>query len=248
MMRPAIAGLLTVSALFAQATPSIEVASVRVHSPKNPDRSAPQISGDRLTIGGNVNQLVMYSYDLKAWQISGGPPWVTHSSTETDYYDISVKADGGEPLTQPRARQLLQSLLAERFRLSVHREKREAPVYALVRGRGPKLKESEAETPCRSAGKANAATVISSFTNCPIDALLRVLAGAADRPVLDQTGLTGHYDFKIEFARDPAAATADSDVPTLFTAVQDQLGLKLESQKGTVEVTVIDRVERPTEN
>jgi uncharacterized protein (TIGR03435 family) len=81
-----------------------------------------------------------------------------------------------------------------------------------------------------------------------MDALVRVLAGASDRPVLNQTGLPGLYDYKLEFARDPAAAAAESNVLSIFTAVQEQLGLKLESKKGLVEIFVIDRAERPSEN
>jgi uncharacterized protein (TIGR03435 family) len=81
-----------------------------------------------------------------------------------------------------------------------------------------------------------------------MDALVRVLSGAADRPVLDATGLSGVYDLKLEFARDPAAAASETNVASIFTAVQEQLGLKLESRKGPVEVVIIDSVERPSEN
>jgi uncharacterized protein (TIGR03435 family) len=78
--------------------------------------------------------------------------------------------------------------------------------------------------------------------------LVRVLSGAADRPVLDETGLAGFYDFKVEFARDPAAAIAESNTTSIFTAVQEQLGLKLESRRAPIEVYVIESAERPTEN
>ena len=80
-----------------------------------------------------------------------------------------------------------------------------------------------------------------------MSSLVRVLSSAADRPVLDQTGLTGFYDYKIEFARDPAAF-AETSAPSIFTAVQEQLGLKLEPQKGPIEVFTIDHAERPSQN
>jgi uncharacterized protein (TIGR03435 family) len=232
------------TALPAQTPPAIDVASIRVIRPGSAG-GAPEISGNRLTRGGNVNQLVMYAWNLKAYQIAGGPAWVTNPSVESDYYDISVVAEGAESLTPATARLLMQDVLTERFHLSVHREQREMPVYALVRGKsGPKLKESAADATCKSAAKVTLATVSDNFMGCTMDFLMRVLAGAADRPVLDRTGLTGAYDFKLEFARDPL----NSDAPALSTAVQEQLGLKLEPQNAPIEITVMDRVERPSPN
>ncbi len=249
-MRAAVwmtAGLLA-TALPAQTPPAVDVASIRVHPPKS-NGAVPQISGNRLTLVGNVNQLVMYAWALKAYQIEGGPGWVTNPSVDSDYYDISAIAEGTETLTQATARLLLQAVLTERFRLSLHREEREIPVYALVQGRsGPKFKESAPDATCKSPMKVTVATIAMNVMGCTMDFLMRVLAGAADRPVLDRTGLTGAYDFRLEFARDPTAATLDSDVPSLSTAVQEQLGLKLEPQQGPIEVFVMDRVERPSPN
>jgi uncharacterized protein (TIGR03435 family) len=231
-------------ALAAQTPPAIEVASIRVSPPKA-DRGGPQISGNRLTLTGNVNQLVMYAWNLKAYQIAGGPAWVTNPSPETDYYEISAIADGTESLIPITARLLLQEVLKERFRLMVHRENRDMPVYALAPGKSAlKLKESAPDATCRPAMKVSLATVSGTFMGCTMDFLMRVLAGAADRPVLNRTGLTGAYDFKLEFARDPL----NSDAPALSTAVEEQLGLKLEAQNAPVEVMVMDRVERPSPN
>jgi uncharacterized protein (TIGR03435 family) len=241
-------GLLVAARLFAQAPPAFEVASIRVHS-FDSERAGPPIAGNRLAVAGNLYQLVMYAYDLKPYQVSGGPSWATRPSTHGDYYEISAKAEGEERLTQARARQLLQTLLTDRFQLRLHRESREMPVYALVVGRGgPKFKEGAKDAISRSIGSVSLTTVTSTFTNSSMDALVRVLAGASDRPVLNQTGLPGLYDYKLEFARDPAAAAAESNVLSIFTAVQEQLGLKLESKKGLVEIFVIDRAERPSEN
>jgi uncharacterized protein (TIGR03435 family) len=252
MKRPApelASGLFAFVAVFAQAPPAVEVASIKVHSSNSPDQGSPRISGSRLTLTGNLNQLVMYAYGLKSYQIRGGPDWVTHPSVNSDYYEIVAKADRAEPLTQSRARLLLQTLLTQRFLLSLHRETKEMPVYALVSGRsGPKFKENVSDTPCRSPASVTLTTVTSTFTKCSMDALILVLSGAADRPVLDQTGLAGAYDFKLEFARNPSAAAADSDAPSLFTAVQEQLGLKIEPRTAPVAVSVIDRVERPSQN
>jgi uncharacterized protein (TIGR03435 family) len=139
--------------------------------------------------------------------------------------------------------------LTVRFHLALHRQTKEMPVYALVAGRGgPKFKESAPGATPRQSGSVSLTTVTSTFTKSSMEALVRVLSGAADRPVLDQTGLSGLYDFKLEFACDPAAAAAETSASSIFTAVQEQLGLKLESTKGPVEVIVIDRAERPSEN
>ncbi len=237
--------------LFAQVPPAFEVASIRVHSfaSASPDRVGPPIAGNRGTFGGNLKQLIIYAWDLKVYQLFGGPAWVTNPSTYTDYYDINAKAEGDELLTESRARQLLQTLLADRFQLRLHRESREMPVYALIVGKsGPKFKDSAPDATTRMAPKVTLATVTSTFTKSQIGSLVRVLSAAADRPVLDQTGLTGFYDFKIDFARDPAAAAADSSAASLFTAVHEQLGLKLEPRKAPIEVLVIDHAERPSEN
>jgi uncharacterized protein (TIGR03435 family) len=244
-----VVGLLVGGGFFAQAPPAFEVASIKVHSFASPDRVGPPIAGNRLTSGGNLKQLIIYAYDLKVYQLYGGPTWVANPSTDTDYYDINAKAEGPEPLTQSRARQLLQTLLADRFQLRLHRESREMPVYALVVGKaGPKFKDSAQDATTGMRAKVTLATVASTFTKSDMNSLVRVLSSAADRPVLDQTGLTGFYDYKIEFARDPAAAAAESSAVSIFTAVQEQLGLKLESRKAPIEVLVIDHAERPSEN
>jgi uncharacterized protein (TIGR03435 family) len=242
-------GLVVGTRVFAQAPAGFEVASIRVHSSAADDRSGPPIAGNRLTLGGNLYQLTMYAFDLKSYQISGGPSWATHPLTDGDYYDISAKAEGAETLTQARARQLLQTLLADRFQLRLHREMKEMPVYALVVGKaGPKFKESAPDARGGMVGSVSLTTVTSRFTKSPMESLVRVLSGAADRPVLDQTRLAGLYDYKLEFARDPAAAAAESSASSIFTAVQEQLGLKLEPQKGSIDVFVIDHAERPSEN
>jgi uncharacterized protein (TIGR03435 family) len=238
-------GLLTQAA---QAPRAIEVASIRVHSFKSPDREGPPISGNRLIAGGNLHQLIMNAWDVKGYQVTGGPAWVTNPSTDSDYYEITLQAEGDEPLTQPDARLLLQSLLADRFQLKVHPAKKEIPVYALVVGKGgTKLKENTADGTCRLQPHVTLATIESTFTKCPVAMLVRVLSGAADRPVIDQSGLSGSYDFNLEFARDPSAVSPESNPASMFTTVED-LGLKLNSQKSSVEVIVIDRVDRPTEN
>lgn len=251
MIRPAfnLTVILMAAGLLAQPQPSFEVASIRVHAFNSPNRSGTRIDGNRFTTGGNLYQLIIYAYDLKSYQLSGGPTWAAHPSTDGDYYDINAKSEGDAVLSQPRARQLLQTLLSDRFHLRLHHEMKEMPVYDLIVGPGgPKFQESGAETTSRTAGSVSLTAVRSIFQKSSMDALVRVLSGAMDRPVLDQTRLRGLYDYKLEFARDPAAAADQSSPSSVFTAVTEQLGLKLKSDKASIEICVIDHAERPTEN
>lgn len=236
------------TALFSQQPPEFEVATIKVHNPSS-DGGGPAIAGNHFTRSGNVKQLLIYAYDLKNYQVSGGPSWVAQPSVQGDYYDIEAVAEGTAPLTQSRARQMLQGLLTQRFHLKLHRETRDEPVYTLfVNKGGPKFKESAPDAVTWSQGAVTQSTVLSTFIKSSMDDLVRVLSGAADRPVLNQTQLTGLYDFKLEFARDPATAISESNASSIFTAVQEQLGLKLESRRAPVEILVIDSAERPTEN
>jgi uncharacterized protein (TIGR03435 family) len=153
--------------------------------------------------------------------------------------------------------------LAERFKLEVHRETRELPEYVLEVGKnGPKLtrRDDASNLPnnARTGIQRSCGQMIG--TNTTMANLSLYLARQLDRPVLDRTGLTGKYDFKFEWTPDtgPCATSSDgttptvlvssSNAPSLFTALQEELGLKLESIKGPVDSLVIDRAERPSEN
>ena len=186
-----------------------------------------------------------------------GPRWAS-----TDRYDIVAKA-AGNPTTEETA-QLLQTLLRERFTLSARQEQRVLPVYALMLARpggeiGPRLWRSEADCTDRrrpvNTRDLTARPVcgipllvskgVSFFLagDIPMSTVAQALGGAAGRPVLDRTGLTARYDISVDWASSP-----DVDSISVFTAVQEQLGLKLESTTAPLDVVVIERVERPTEN
>lgn len=240
---------LTVILLLADigvAQPVFEVASIRPHNPAA-GGSGPQLAGNRLTLTSRtLKQLIIYAYDLKSYEYSGGPEWAA-GPMDGNSFDVIAQTESGGVLTEAQAKQALQALLAERFQLKVHRETKEMPVYALVVGKnGPRFKESGSDAQGVTQGNVTSATVASTFSKQRIDFLVRLLSSSADRPVLDKTGLTGVYDFKLEYARDPA--TSDGTVPSLFTAVQEQLGLKLEPQRAPIEILVVDSAERPTVN
>jgi uncharacterized protein (TIGR03435 family) len=192
--------------------------------------------------------------------LSGGPDWIRR-----DGFDIAAKmpADSRDyTLMQfqngqaPELQRMLQALLAERFRLKVHRENRQLPVFALTVGnKGAKFKKAEpSERPLVAFGppaQVNGEEMVKLIVqNGSIQQLTDLLSIFMDRPVLNQTGLTGKYDFTLVYeanADAPGAMTAVTG-PQLFTALQEQAGLKMEATKGPVEVLIIDHVEKPSAN
>jgi uncharacterized protein (TIGR03435 family) len=238
----------------AAARPAFEVASIKPAKPG--DKSIFEV-----TPAGNLawlmplGQAIRIAYNVKPpSQIYGAPGWV-----DTEEYRIAAKSPDGSRLINlknlPAETEFLervQSLLADRFHLVVHHENRDMPVYTLVVAKnGPKLKAADpAQTfRLRRAGRG------SIFNEGPakIGLLVSLLANNLDRPVFDETGLTGTYSFDLKWTPDapagaPAQPSADPTGPSLFTALQEQLGLRLQAARRPVEVLVIDHAERPTEN
>jgi uncharacterized protein (TIGR03435 family) len=203
-----------------------------------------EIVGTRVTASAmDLLGLVQYAYALQGYQVSGGP-------TRGDRYDILAKPEGGAPPSKEQARQMLQNLLADRFHLTFHRETRVLPVYALVVGKnGPKLQESV--KPGSPRGHIGAAyNMQMTMSNSTMELLAGDLSkwGEMGRPVLDQTGLAGTYDYKLAWLGQNAPPGFESDLPSLSIAVRDQLGLRLVSQEAPIDVLVIDSVEKPSEN
>ena len=183
-----------------------------------------------------------WAYDLKDYEISG-PDWIVAE----DRYDIIAKASG--PATNDQMRPMLQTLLLERFKMKVHRETRQLPVYVLLPGKGPaKVKPASPDGEATLGGSAAGAF----FHNQPISRFTFMLTRRMDRPVLDKTGLAGVYDYTVDLSglgfngqppQDPTAG------PSIFTAVLENLNLRLEAQRAPIEVLVIDQVEKiPVEN
>jgi len=213
-----------------------------------------------------------HSLPLLASRVVGGPSWIN-----TPGYDIEAKPEGN---TDPkRARLMMQTLLADRFKLVLHRETRELPIYNLtVVKRGPKLPAAKeagcvsfapGESPRRVEGKVDCGYVSGPYffggaglriqgRKVHMPDLIRELAFVLDRPVLDQTGFTAEFDLDLNFTPDDAlipdfrpgvsAPPTDPNLPNIFAALEEQLGLKLVAAKGPVEVLVIDHAERPTAN
>jgi uncharacterized protein (TIGR03435 family) len=251
------------------AAPAFEVVSVK------PNKGGSLSSGLPFLPNGGFNgtnvalkSVIAIAYEVRAFQVEGGPDWLN-----SERFDIVARAPEGTPDGQRPA--MLRTLLADRFKLVARFETREQPVYALVLNRrdgrlGSQLKPA---APCSPAGSARSASSTAASQGLPpcgqlftsvrsgagtisgrgmsLDAIASALANAAFRePVINRTGLSGQFDFELQFSADmaPGAATTPQELPSIFAAVQEQLGLKLQSERGPVRVLVIDSVERPTPN
>jgi uncharacterized protein (TIGR03435 family) len=184
---------------------------------------------------------IEWAYDLKDYEISG-PDWIKAD----ERYDIIANAPGA---SDAQIRQMLQTLLGQRFQMKVHRETKELAVYVLEPGKGkPKVKEAPQE---EQTGISGVSTAI-SFQHQPIARFTFMLTRRMDRPVLDLTGLKGFYDFTVDLSGlgfNGAPPAVETDGPSIFTAVQNDLGLKLEARKQPVEILVVDSVNKtPIEN
>jgi uncharacterized protein (TIGR03435 family) len=256
--------LLGCTAVFAQdLRPSFDAASVR---PAAPAPVGPFWPGSRpvcpLTgCGGpgtgsperitftyvSLKHLIEAAYDVRSYQIEA-PAWL-----ESARFDVVANVPPGA--TRDQANLMLQNLLADRFQLKLHRSTRELPVYALVVAKNdPKLKES-VDDPNAPRGRGtigSGARKRFEFDGQTMARFADVLASEVDRPVIDMTGLEGTYDIRLEFAPQSKSAFGSpnpQDTPELFTALTEQLGLKLESRKGPVVLLVVDSASRqPTEN
>jgi uncharacterized protein (TIGR03435 family) len=228
-----------------------EVASIKPNTTMGSNISINRGPGNGL-IATNVTlrSLITFAYDIRDHQLAGGPAWL-----DKDRYDIVAKppspvAGAPEPTAFPEVFRLMrmrvQALLADRFKLVVHTETREMPVYALVVGKnGPHLAASKSE----NMGIHGSTGLLQCQRLTMKEFAERALGNRMGRTVLDKTGLTGEYDFEIKYAEDRgAAAASDVSGPDFLTAMQEQLGLKLEQQKGPVPVIVIDRAEKAEAN
>jgi uncharacterized protein (TIGR03435 family) len=247
---PAIVIVLLTCAALAQTPPaSFEVATVKLN--KSGDRAmGNHFDPERGTWTNTpLRVLITNAYRVQSDQLLGGPDWI-----RSERWDIEAKTEGATT-TQQKFR-MLQPLLEDRFKLKVHRETREMPEYRLVIAkRGSKLREFKKEDgDTRQMGTRIGRGLIDAH-GTEFNELTFFLRSELGRPVVDATGLTGKYDFKLDWVPDESQPNSGGDAPppdatgaSIFAAIQEQLGLKLEAMKGPVEVLVIDHVEKPSEN
>lgn len=231
--------------------PTFSVASIHRHAPDDSSFFVRPPGNGRFTATGSIARLlVMLAYDVQESQIVGGPDWFS-----SEKWDVEAKSDDGARHSVEETRRMLQSMLEERFALRVHRDTQERSAYVLAVAKGgAKFKPSE------HAGSTNIRFTGNSITleRGELSRMSQLLSGALGRPVIDRTGLTGPYDLSLQWDDAPvpeggvlglaAPAAPGNDHGSIFTAVQEQLGLRLEPQRVPVEVIVIDRIERPSPN
>jgi uncharacterized protein (TIGR03435 family) len=251
---------------------AFEVASVRENKSGGEQGFLLPQAGQLNAQNYRLRQLIQYAYRVQPFELVAGPGWI-----DSTRFDVVAKAPFDPRPAPPGAppgemEQMVQTLLTERFNLQVHRETREMPIYALVLARrdgqvGPRLRreadvcaalrnamtrgEKPPEIPPRADGRPACGMMGGGGRlfagGITLAILASVLSREAARMVVDRTGLSGFFEADIEFAAD-ALTSAASERPSFFTALEEQLGLRLEPARGPVEVLVIDRVERPTGN
>jgi bla regulator protein blaR1 len=259
--------------------PSFEVASVKQSKDWRGIAIQMQPGGRMVVNGATLSFLIAHAYEIQPFQISGGPTW-TYSSS----YDIEAKSSG--PVSPAQIKLMLQSLLEERFKLKMHRETRDMPVYELVVPKdGHELKMTKndkgsavigepippQQPPVGSDGKPMVQPPGSVWQlngqlqgkAIQLDEVAKTLSRIVGRTIIDKTGLTGAYDFSLKWTPENiqpnalntannmannSAPSADLSEPSILTAIQEQLGLKLEPSKGQGEFFIIDSAEKPSEN
>ena len=224
---------------------SFDVATIKPHPGEITFSADPAIRGTHVVAtASTVLDLITSAYGIRPDQIDGAPSWASR-----EHYDLDALAPTDTPLTGDFANALMQRLLAERFQLQVHWESREAPIYALVIDNGgPKFQPSPADARPGGFTRGTPQGLHREVTKGTMAGLARQLSASAGRPVIDQTGLTGFYAYTLDWFPANRLPPPDSDVPSMFSAVREQLGLRLNAETGTQRFLVVDHLERPSPN
>jgi len=261
----ATAGLVVITVSVGAQGPRFDAASVKRNTSGSENGERNLGAGGRLVFTNmTLDRVIAAAYEIEQHQLINAPRW-----TSTERFDITATAGTAAPLPQLYA--MLRTLLAERFMLAVHTEERVVPSYVLSRDRadgrlGPALKAATAN--CGPAGRGSGAGPTAGcsawigpgtvgFAGQPIANLARALGMMLQQPVVDRTGLEGGYDINLKFSIEnlPGIPTGppggprpavDPNTPTIFAALQEQLGLKLESQRAPIKVVIVDSVHMPT--
>jgi len=224
---------------------SIEVAVVKPHPPAVMHNNFSFVKNRFELEDQPLLKLIAFAYSLNPRQIVGAPGWVAK-----DHWDMSGKTNLTEDATLPQEQQLIRELIVERFGLQFHQEKREMPAYALqVVKQRPKL--AAAANPAAQPlewTQGHDWVRTENYRSSSMTDFLIIKQLFMDRPLVDQTGLTGRYDFKLTYSYSDAPGTDADAPPPMFTAIKEQLGLKFEPVKAPVDVMVIDHIGQPTPN
>ncbi len=235
--------LFALLALHAQITPTLEVASVKPSGAATGSSSGIYTGQGRIDAHNvTLKRCIIGAYRVGPNQVIGGPSWL-----DDDRYDILAKAD--QPVDGDEAlMNMLQTILADRFQLKLHREQRPMTAYILeVAKNGPKLEKSEDGNSDTNTTGSNTGISIDA-RGATMDRLTQILAREVDLPILNRTGLDGAFNFTLKWTPQRLQQSAGPDGISIFTAIQEQLGLRLRAEKVPVEVIVIDSAEKPSEN
>jgi bla regulator protein blaR1 len=226
-----------------------EVASIRPTPAGERSSSTHTNNGNVRTHNTSVARLIQLAYDVQDYQVIGGPGWA-----QSEGYDINAKFDSDAEKDESAAtrdrllRARAKNLLAERFQLKLREDTKELPIYVIIAAKGGlRLKPSEQSGQSMNTNRSNSAGKITA-TGAKLDGLADVLGNILRRPVRNETGLDGRFDFELTWTSDEGLDAVDAAGPSIFTALQEQAGLKLESKKGPVRMLVIEQLERPSEN
>ena len=233
----------------APARRAFEVVSIRPH--EGPLRIIDlSNSGSRFVAQGQTwLGLVMYAYALERYQIVPA----ANAPADNTFYDIAARSEGDGTPGKSEFREMVRTMLEERFAFKAHHEKREAPVYFLVVNKGgPKFRASPAGSEFHYFGGVKGANQTIAMTNGTMEHLVRAILNSffVDRPVLDHTGLAGGYDINLDATPETRMDRNADDLSqiSIFAALKDQLGLRLEPQRATIDMLVVDHIEKPSSN
>ena len=238
------------------ANPSFEVATIKPSQPDRPGKGFGVQGSHFRTINTTLADLIKFAYGVQDKQIIGAPSWV-----ETDKFDIEAQPDVPGAPNKDQVSMMVQKLLADRFQMKFHKDSKELPAYVLSASKtGQKMTKSETLDSLPGLFFTNIAPATLNVRNATMDDVCNLFQSAVlDRPVVDQTGITGKWNFQLKWTADesqfggmgvkvPPPSDAADAPPPLFTAIQEQIGLKLDAGKAQVEVLVIDKAEKPSAN
>ena len=242
--------------------PDFDVASVKQNKGESGMMSWKYTPDGISLMNLSLANVIASAYGIQQYLISGGPSWINSTGFDVDAKVAAPDVEIFKKLSPAQRRLMLQKLLADRFHLAVHNETKTLPVYDLVvASGGPKFKaaapdppppaDADPSDPPKPRGMLSFGPGILKLQDMPFSSFATQLSSAVNRTVIDKTGLTGKFDIDLKWAPDnqpPSDKSSDDQAPGLFTAVQEQLGLKLESAKGPVETLVVDHVEMPSAN
>ena len=238
--------------------PAFDVASIKPSEPDSPGMIGPTTGGGLNAEGMTLKTMIAWAYGVQGYQISGGPAWMYSTrwsilakppalGSTAGVLEYEKMTDADRASTMSLVKRRTQTLLEERFQLTIQREAREQTVFALsIAKGGVKMKESEDQSQSDFIRRGKGLVIA---RNCRTALLAEYLGLDLDRPVIDRTGLTAHFDFRLEFTPD-SGGTAEATDPgaSLATAVQSQLGLRLDLTKAAVDTLVIQKAEKASGN